>query len=596
VSLSGTGISPQASISTTALAFGNQNLSVSSAAQPVTLTNTGSAPLTVTSVSIGGPNSGDFSQTNNCPASLALNSSCLINIAFTPGATGPRTATLSISDNAPASPQTLALSGTGAIPQISLSTTAMAFGNQSLNVPSATQTITVSNSGSTALTISSISIGGANPGDFTQTNTCPASVLSNASCVINIGFTATAAGTRNAALNIVDSAPGSPQSISLSGTGVIAGPALWPNGYSFGGTFTVAPGKAPVPLSGFPALISGVIPDFRSAAGGGRIVNTCTQVVGSRTLAVPCDLIFTADASGTVLLNWEFESYDAASGSVNIWVNVPALASGTTIYAWYGNAAVTTLQTNPAATWDAKFLAVYHLSEDPGGAAPQLNDSTANANHATTAGAMISSEQVAGSIAGGLAFNGSTQYAAFGNPGNFSFERTDSWSVSAWVRPASNSFGSVVSKQTGSGLFRGWELFQRGGSANPTFAFECANQGSIRLATQTKAQFPTGMFHYVVATYNGNSSTSGVALYVDGAAQARSDIANNLNATIVNPAGADIAARDSNLSMALNSTLDEIRVYAKGVVLSSGWVAAEYNNQSSPGTFFNVITGLTNGN
>jgi hypothetical protein len=358
----------------------------------------------------------------------------------------------------------------------------------------------------------------------------------------------------------------------------------------------VAPGKAPSIVSDFPALISGVFPDFRSATGGGRILNTCSQVVGSRMLTVPCDLIFTADASGTVLLNWEFESYDPSSGSLNVWVNIPTLASGSTVYAWYGNSAVTTLQTNPTATWDAKFLAVYHLSEDPGGAAPQLNDSTANTNHAATAGAMVSSEQVSGKVAGGVAFNGSTQYAAFGNAANFSFERTDSWSISAWVRPAANTFGSLVSKQNGSGLFRGWELFQRGGSANPTFAFECANQSSIRIATQTKAQFPTGSFHHVVATYNGNSNTSGIALYVDGAAQAKSDIANNLNDTIVNSAGADMAARDANLSMPLNSTLDEIRVYAKGVVLSSGWITAEYNNQSSPGAFFNVTTGLTNGN
>ena len=596
VALTGTSVVPQVSLSTVVIIFGNQNLNVPSAAQAVTVTNTGSSPLTINSISISGANAADFNQTNNCPASLAQSTSCLINVVFTAAAAGVRTANLSISDNAGLSPQTVALSGTGAVPQVSLSSTAIVFGNQNLNTPSAVQSLTVSNMGSSSLTITSISIGGANPGDFAETSNCSGSLPPNTSCQISVVFTPVAAGARVAALSISDNASGSPQSIALSGAGVAPGPLLWPNGYSFAASFTVAPGKAAGSVSGFPALISGLIPDFRTAVSGGRVLNTCAQLIGNRTLTVPCDLIFTADASGSALLNWEFESYDAASGSVNVWVNVPTLTSNTTIYAWYGNATVTTLQTNPTATWDAKFLAVYHLSEDPSGPAPQLNDSTANANHAATAGAMATSEQVTGSIAGGLAFNGSSQYAVLGNAANFSFERTDSWSVSAWVRPGSNTYGSVVSKQTGSSLFRGWELFQRGGSANPTFAFECANQSSNRIATQTKAQFVVGSFHHLVATYNGTSQTSGVALYVDGVAQAKADLANSLNATIVNTTGADIAARDTNLSMALNSTLDEIRIYARGVILSPAWITAEYNNQSSPGTFFNVTTGLINGN
>src|SRR5262249_30225991 len=155
-----------------------------------------------------------------------------------------------------------------------------------------------------------------NPGDFTQTSNCPASLAQNTSCLISIVFTPTAAGARSAILSIFDNAPVSPQPITLSGAGVVPGPALWPNGYSFSATFTVAPGKATGAVSGFPALVSAVIPDFRTAVSGGRILNTCTQVVGNRMLTVPCDLIFTADASGNILLNWEFESYDPASGSV----------------------------------------------------------------------------------------------------------------------------------------------------------------------------------------------------------------------------------------------------------------------------------------
>lgn len=599
VSLTGTGVAPsQVGLSASTIAFPSQNSGTTSAAQTVIVTNNGPGSLAMALIAIGGANPGDFGQANNCPASLAVNISCSINVTFSPTAAGSRSALLVITDNGIASPQSVSLTGAGVVPapQVGFSTSALIFASQNTGTTSAVQSVTLTNKGPGTLSIASIGIAGAAPADFAQMNNCPAMLALNASCSVSVTFTPAAAGSRSGALVITDNGIGSPQSIGLSGAGVAPGPVLWPNGYAFKAAFTVNAGMAPSAVSGFPALISGTFPDFRTIANGGRVANTCSQIVGNRIIATPCDLIFTSDAAGTALLNWEFESYNPLTGATNIWVRVPSLASGASVYAWYGNAAVTALQTVPASTWDAKFLAVYHLSEDPGGAAPQFNDSTANANHATGAGAIASAALLTGVVGNGIAFNGYSQFAVLGNPQSFSFERTDSWSVSAWVRPAANTFGSIVSKQNGSTPFRGWELFQRGGTAKPTFAFEVANQSSVRLATQTSAAFATGAFHYIVATYSGNSTTSGVSLYVDGAAQGKSDIENNLNATIVTTTAPDIAARDTNSSMPLNATLDEIRVYAKGVVLSPGWVAAEYNNQNNPSTFFSVVTGITNGN
>ena len=115
-------------------------------------------------------------------------------------------------------------------------------------------------------------------------------------------------------------------------------PPAWPNGYSYQATFTVAAGQVPSAQTNFPALISGTFADFATTANGGRIYNTCTQTVGNNSTAVPCDLIFTSDAAGTMLLNWEFETYAATTGAVNVWVNAPNLSNGTVIYAWYGTA------------------------------------------------------------------------------------------------------------------------------------------------------------------------------------------------------------------------------------------------------------------
>src|SRR5207244_190656 len=86
-SLSGTGTASAVSLTPSSVPFGNQPVSTTSAPQAVTLSNTVSAPLTISSIALGGTNPGDFGQTNNCPLSpstLAASTSCTINVTFTP--------------------------------------------------------------------------------------------------------------------------------------------------------------------------------------------------------------------------------------------------------------------------------------------------------------------------------------------------------------------------------------------------------------------------------------------------------------------------------------------------------------------------------
>ena len=113
VSLSGTGTAPLVSLSPTSLAFGNQPADMTSSAQTVTLSNTGNAALSITSLALTGTNASDFAQTNTCGSSVAASANCAISVRFTPSASGSRTASVSISDNASGSPQTVSLSGAG---------------------------------------------------------------------------------------------------------------------------------------------------------------------------------------------------------------------------------------------------------------------------------------------------------------------------------------------------------------------------------------------------------------------------------------------------------------------------------------------------
>ena len=107
---------PVATLSSASLAFGQENMGTTSAVQGATLSNTGNASLSVSSIALGGTNPGDFAQTNNCGSSVAAGANCTINVTFTPSATGARSASLYISDNASGSPQAVALTGTGVQP------------------------------------------------------------------------------------------------------------------------------------------------------------------------------------------------------------------------------------------------------------------------------------------------------------------------------------------------------------------------------------------------------------------------------------------------------------------------------------------------
>jgi hypothetical protein len=234
VNLSGTGLAPVVSLSPPSLSFSGQAISSTSAALPITLTNTGTGTLTPLTIAT----SGDFAQTNNCPASLAVGGNCTINVTFTPSAIGSRTGSLTLTDNATNSPQTVSLSGTGLGATATLSPSTVTFSTgQLLGTTSGSQSVTLQNNGNEALAVTSISLAGADGGDFAQTNNCASSVAAGASCTINVTFTPTARGARTATVSLADSAAGSPQSIALSGTGIGPVASLSPGSLTFPGQF-----------------------------------------------------------------------------------------------------------------------------------------------------------------------------------------------------------------------------------------------------------------------------------------------------------------------------------------------------------------------
>src|SRR5256885_5002708 len=193
--------------------------------------------MSIAGVGITGQNPGDFAQTNNCGTSVAAGASCTFTVTFTPTASGSRSATLNITDNAGGSPQHGSLTGTGIGPMATLNPTSLSFGNQSVGTTSGPKGIQLKNTGNSTLTISGIAISGTNATDFAQTNNCPGSLAPGAQCNINVNFSPTDFGTRTASLNISDDAPNAPQVASLTGSGTTGSNTkvtLSPNQISFG--------------------------------------------------------------------------------------------------------------------------------------------------------------------------------------------------------------------------------------------------------------------------------------------------------------------------------------------------------------------------
>lgn len=197
--------------------FATQVLGTTSKVKKVTVTNNGSGTLTINRINIGGSNPGDFAQTNTCGSSLAAGASCTISLTFTPTAKNTRKAGLGIDSSDPASPNAVALSGTGTV--VSLSTTKLSFGGQPVGIGSAPQNVILTNAGGTQLNFTGITITGTNGGDFSQTNTCGTSIAAGANCTITVTFKPTAKGTRAGAVSISDDGGGSPQKVILAGTG-----------------------------------------------------------------------------------------------------------------------------------------------------------------------------------------------------------------------------------------------------------------------------------------------------------------------------------------------------------------------------------------
>lgn len=211
----GGGGGPAVSLSAIKLNFKKVPVGQTGGPLNVTLTNTGTATLNISSVTA----SGDYAISNNtCGAQVAAGANCKVSVTFTPTKTGARKGTLSFNDNAPGSPQTVALVGTGTL--IALSPTSLNFGTVTVGTDSAPQNITLTNVGTALVTFTSFGLTGTAAGDYAiSNNTCGATLAGGASCAVGITFHPTVKKTRKANFVVKDNGGGGSQTAALVGVG-----------------------------------------------------------------------------------------------------------------------------------------------------------------------------------------------------------------------------------------------------------------------------------------------------------------------------------------------------------------------------------------
>lgn len=206
---------PAVTLSVASLSFGSVAVNTTSAVKTVTVTNSGTATLDISSIA---PSSDFAVSSTTCGATVAVGKNCKVSLTFTPTEVGAVTGTLTFNDNASNTPQTVALSGTGIAPA-TLTPASATFASETVGSTTAAKTFTLTNNQTVALT----SIASSTTGDFAvSATTCTTSLAAKGKCTISVTFTPTAPGTLTGTLQVTDSASTSPQTSSLTGTGAVA--------------------------------------------------------------------------------------------------------------------------------------------------------------------------------------------------------------------------------------------------------------------------------------------------------------------------------------------------------------------------------------
>lgn len=554
ISLTGTGMQAGLSISPGTVNFGSVVVG-QSGTQTVKLTNNGSTSLTINLAQISG--SGFAMSGFTTPTTLTAGQSASVNVQFSPTATGGSVGSIVFTDNAPGSPQSVTLTGSGISANSTLTTNpgSVAFGSVSVG-SDGSQTITLTNSGGTSVTISQAGISGTG---FSMTGlTTPLTLSSGEHTGFVARFTPTAAGNSSGMITITSNATDSTLSVALSGTGAQGQLSANPTSVNFGSILAGASASIPVTLMN--TGTASVTISAASASGTGFSISGLTL---PQTIDPNMSASFTAKFAPTAA--------GSDSGSVSITSNAP------------GSPLVIAL--SGTATANQSQLTISPASVSFGnidvGSNTTQNITLTNSGNATLT---ISAASASGA---GFSVSGLTLPANItaGNSATLvaKFAPSTSGDVSGSISITSNAPGSPAAiALSGTGVAATYLL-----GASPT---------SISFGTETDG---TGISQNVTLTNSGNSNVTVSSVSVSGAGFSASGvgsgsvIAAGKTATLAVTFGPSTAgAANGTVTVASNATNSPAAISLSGTGVQSSFVSLNWDASTSSGVVgYNVYRG-----
>jgi len=286
-------LQPKATFTPASLTFAAQNLGSTSAAQTVTLTNTGNTLLQIGSISSTAP----FSETDTCAnTDLTVNASCTLTVLFTPTAVGTTTGTVQLNSNVGGGTSTLTLTGTGrGVPNVVLSPGTLTYADTPVHSIATAMTITVSNTGTGVATLNTPAV----TADFNiAATTCTTTLAVGDTCIVAVTFQPSANGARAGTLTVADSVASHAATLFGVGTGT-ANVTYTPASLSFaGGEVATRSSLASVTISNSGTAYAVLSVPVVTGADYSVYTNTCGSYLQTASSCV-VTLLFAPVAAGT---------------------------------------------------------------------------------------------------------------------------------------------------------------------------------------------------------------------------------------------------------------------------------------------------------
>ena len=341
VPLSGNGVAvpaPNLTLSTTSINFGQAQIGTK-VTRSVTLTSSGNAPLDINTITIAGT---PFSVgTLSLPTTLQPGQQLTVNVTYEPTTAEADAGTLTVASNDPSGPATVSLGGNGTAvptPQLTVSPTALNFGNTPVNAP-VTKPVTLTSTGTAAVTISAATVNGA--GFSVSGATFPVTLNPNQTLTLQVQFDPTTAGAATGQLTVTsDSTTGGTANVTLTGNGTVTTtPQLTvnPTAVNFGNTPVNVPVTQPVTLT---------------STGTAAVTISAATVSGAGFSVSGATFPVTLNPNQSVTLQVQFNPTSAGAATGQLTITSNSTTGGTAKVALSGNGTVTTtpqLTVNPTA-------------------------------------------------------------------------------------------------------------------------------------------------------------------------------------------------------------------------------------------------------